>query len=64
MEDKQYKKESQPMESQLLNAKEDQGNNPLEFRQLVYQQDTNNLLVSLLEDWQYILKSTNLKSPL
>ena len=50
------------MESQLLNVMEDQGNNPLEFRQLVYQQDTNNLLVSLLEDWQYRLKSTNPKS--
>ena len=50
MADKQYKTESQPMELQLLNAMEGQGNNPLKSHQLVYQQDTNNLLVSLLED--------------
>ena len=50
MVDTQYKTESQPMELQLLNAVEDQGNNPLEYRQPVYQQDTNNLLESQLED--------------
>ena len=50
------------MELQRLNAMEDQGNNPLEYRQPVYQQDTNNLLESQLEDWQYRLKSIKLKS--